>query len=79
MKLKQVKYLIYALAAACVLMVALLGITKSPVFLWLMLAFAAAGVAVSLIWWRCPYCGEHLGRDAGRYCTHCGHHLVDLE
>ena len=79
MKLKQIKYLIYTLAAACVLMVLLLAVTESMVFLWLMLAFAVAMIGVNLVWWRCPYCGEHLGRGTGKYCTHCGHHLVDLE
>lgn len=78
MNLKKVQYLIYTLAAACVLMIILLGITKSVVFLWLMLVFAVAGIAVSLALWRCPYCGEHLGRDVSQYCTHCGHMLDDL-
>ncbi len=75
MKLKQVKYLIYALGGACILMVALLGLTNSQVFLWLTLVLAVAAVAVSLVWWRCPYCGEHLGRDVGEYCSHCGRRL----
>ena len=34
MKLKQVKYLIYALTGGCILMAALFGITNSIVFLW---------------------------------------------
>lgn len=76
--LKKVKYLIYALGAACALMVVLFCIIKSLVFLWLALIFAAAGVAVNLAWWRCPYCGGHLGRDVSQYCTHCGKKLDDL-
>lgn len=36
------KYLIYALGAACALMVVLLAITKSLVFLWPALAFAVS-------------------------------------
>lgn len=78
MDLKKVKHLIWALAIACVVMIALLGITKSVVFLWLMLAFAVAGIAVSLVLWRCPYCGRHLGRDVSQYCTYCGKKLDDL-
>lgn len=40
--LKKIQYLIYALAAACVLMILLLAITKSLVFFWLMLVFAVS-------------------------------------
>ena len=79
MHLKQVKYLIYALAAACVLMMALLGLTKSMVFFWLAMAFAIAIGVVNLRLWRCPHCGGHLGRDVSQYCTHCGKRLDDLE
>lgn len=79
MNLKKVKYLIYALAVAFVLMIILLGVTKSMVFLWLMLAFAVAGIAVSLAWWRCPHCGRHLGQNVSQYCTYCGEKLDDLD
>ena len=52
MKLKQVKYLIYALMGGCILMAALFGITNSIVFLWPTLAFAVALIRVNLAWWR---------------------------
>ena len=78
LNLKQVKHLIWALAIACFMMIALLGIAKSLVFLWPVLAFAAAGVAVSLALWRCPHCGGHLGRDVPKYCPHCGEYLDGL-
>lgn len=77
--LKKVQYLIYALAAACVLMILLLAITKSMVFLWLMLVFAVACIAANLALWRCPYCGGHLGRDVPKFCSNCGHKLEDLQ
>ncbi len=79
MSLKQVQYLIYALFAACILMVVLLAFTKFIVFLWLTLAFAVAGVAVDLRLWRCPHCGGHLGRDVPKYCPSCGRRLDDLQ
>lgn len=78
MNLKKVKYLIYTLGAACMLMIILLGVTESMVFLWLALAFVVAGIAVNLALWRCPHCGGHLGRDVSQYCTHCGKKLDDL-
>ena len=78
MKLKQVKYLIYALMGGCILMAALFGITNSIVFLWPTLAFAVALIGVNLAWWRCPHCGRHLGRDDSKYCPGCGRRLDDL-
>lgn len=62
MNLRQVKYLLYALAAVCALMTVLLVVTKSKGFLWLLLALAAAVVAVNIRLWRCPCCGGHLDR-----------------
>ena len=79
MNLKKVKYLIWALAIVCCVMIALLDVTKSMVFLWLALAFLVIGVAVNLALWRCPCCGRHLGRDVSQYCTYCGKKLADLE
>lgn len=78
MNLKQVKYLIWALAIACIVMIGLLYMTKSMVFFWLMLAVLVIGVAVNLALWRCPYCGQHLGNSVSQYCTHCGKRLDDL-
>lgn len=78
MNLKKVKYLIYALGAACVPMFLLLYATRSLVFLWLAMAFGVAIVVVNLRFWRCPHCGGNLGRDVSHYCTHCGHRLDDL-
>ena len=31
-----------------------------------------AGFALNLAWYRCPHCGEHLGKYPGEYCKHCG-------
>lgn len=36
---------------------------------------AAAIIVVNTRYWRCPHCGEHLGRDVKRFCTHCGEEL----
>lgn len=30
------------------------------------------GVLFFLIFFRCPHCGRHLGRDHGPYCQYCG-------
>lgn len=79
MNLRQVKYLLYALAAVCALMTVLFVVTESTVFLWLLLAFAAAVVVVNIRLWRCPSCGGHLDRGVPKYCPHCGEYLGDLQ
>ena len=78
MNLKKIKYLIYAICAAA-LVTAMVGYGfKSVVFIVIALGLCAAGIAVNLALWRCPYCGGHLDRG-GKYCSHCGCHLEDLE
>lgn len=80
MNLKKVKHLMYALCAALLLQILLMAIFPSLILLWLALffVFGVAGVAVSLRWWRCPNCGEHLGRGIPKYCPNCGHRLDEL-
>ena len=79
MNLKKVLHNIYGFAAAFIVLILLAAVLKSILVMALGLLCAIAGIAVNLAFWRCPYCGEHLGRDGGKYCSHCGHHLVDLE
>ena len=46
--------------------------------LWLALGtlIIFGGLAVLLIYYRCPHCGRHLGREGGlTYCPHCGRAL----
>ena len=76
---KKVLYIVYGLAAAFIALILLSAVLKSILVMAFGLLCAIAGIAVNLAFWRCPYCGGHLGRDVGKYCSHCGHHLVDLE
>lgn len=83
MNLNQVKYLLYALLAAVILaafLPALLGLPWAgsiPLFLIPLAASAAAAWKL----WRCPHCGERLGRVDAKplYCPRCGHRLEDFE
>ena len=83
MNLNQVKYLLYALLAAVILaafLPALLGLPWAgsiPLFLIPLAAYAAAAWKL----WRCPHCGEYLGRVDAKplYCPRCGHRLEDFE
>ena len=44
---------------------------------WIMLISCALAVGWAILhhsWWRCPHCGENLGRYDMKisYCPHCG-------
>lgn len=78
MNLKKVLRINYWLLGIC-LGVMLLGAIVESIPLLL------AGVGVSFVmlfftikYWRCPHCGEYLGRDMAKYCRHCGKELEDL-
>ena len=50
------------------------------------LGVLAAGLSVAIVvigqtMWRCPHCGESLGRIEGspRFCQNCGGELEDFE
>ena len=78
LNLKQVLYIVYGLGAAGLALFAAGALLKSiPVFV-LGFLIMIAGMVFNLAKWRCPHCGEHLGRDTPKYCPHCGHQ-VDLE
>ena len=80
MKLKQVRQVLRALLgamAACLLLGAVLAGPAPMVGLY----FAALGTVLFFVFiafnfsrWRCPHCGEYLGRDLGegiQLCPHC--------
>ena len=82
MNLKRVKHLLHAIAAVVLVLCFLMCLLQSAAILIFLLVITlglcVAGIAVNLVFWRCPYCGEHLDRG-GKYCSHCGNHLADLE
>ncbi|MBQ8647254.1 MAG: hypothetical protein IJ484_03835 [Oscillospiraceae bacterium] len=61
---------------ACILISAVLAaVLQVPLLLFLALGLCAALVTVSLRFFRCPHCGQHLGRTYSAYCPHCGERL----
>ena len=64
MNLKTIKVLLFTL----------LALTLAS-FLFTAL-FAIGYAAVWLLCWRCPFCGERLGRSDGETCPHCGKSLL---
>ena len=72
MKLKTVKYVLYAgcaLVAACLLLCSGL---RSAFWGYLALALLAVTAGFWLLCGRCPHCGHYLGHVYGKYCPHCG-------
>ncbi len=78
MDLKKVRYIILGLAVACFALILVYTLLESILVLILALLLAIASIVFNLAKWRCPHCGEHLGRSGGKYCPHCGNMLDDL-
>ena len=51
----------------------ILGMTVEHSWLESMaIGITVVSIALNFVWWRCPNCGEWLGRNGGKYCSHCG-------
>lgn len=42
------------------------------IFVLIGLITASSGVVVSILFYKCPHCGKHLGRSGGDFCPYCG-------
>lgn len=73
MKLKTVRKAIWIFLAAYFLLMLMAGITKSAIFIWIMLALCVPAVVIVHKYWRCPKCGNM--PRGGPYCSHCGEKL----
>ena len=72
MNLKTIKVLLFTLLALTLASFLIgCGVSKPVYFLFTAL-FAIGYAAVWLLCWRCPFCGERLGRSDGETCPHCG-------
>ena len=71
---RNVHVVMYALFALG-LLVGLIG--QNELCLALGVLIMLSGLVVHLIYYRCPHCGRHLGREDGlRYCPYCGRELA---
>lgn len=76
MNLKTIKVLLFTLLALTLASFLIgCGVSKPVYFLFTAL-FAIGYAAVWLLCWRCPFCGERLGRSDGETCPHCGRSLL---
>ena len=77
MKLEKAEKLLHVLLLAMICLAVVVMLAEAvalPVFILCMVLLAAIFV-VYLLYIRCPPCGEHLGRDRGEFCPHCGKKL----
>lgn len=73
MKLKTVKRVIYGLYGLTLASMLLIGVNLA--FKYVPVGILIANFVFQIVFWRCPYCGGALGRDAGHYCRHCSSEL----
>lgn len=68
--LRQKEYVSIAAFTAGILLLIFGG---GLLLLLLGVAVGLTGVAMQVVWHRCPSCGEHLGRSGfPKFCPHCG-------
>lgn len=75
MKPKNAVKLIYCLFIGGFILILLSYVN----ILFLPLGILAEGSAVvcNMLFFKCPHCGKHLGRNGGDYCQHCGKRVND--
>lgn len=72
LKPQQIKK-VFGISAIVIVLIAAISAVCN--ILWLaVISFILmiAVLAFNIIFYRCPYCGKHLGRDGGDYCQYCG-------
>lgn len=79
MHLKKALRIQTSLAGLCAALVLLGTIATNIPLSCVGLGAGFAALFVNVKYWRCPYCGGHLGRDPGQFCRHCGEELKELE
>ncbi len=72
---------IYLIVLVVGLIVTLIGglIFHSNAVIWTGGGILIAGIIFHMIFYRCPACGRHLGRNNGEFCQHCGASLFEEE
>ena len=77
MKISKVRHIILILGTLVFLSLIIVGLFQMLAFLWVSVILCVALLVFNLMFWRCPHCGEHLGRDVPTFCPHCGAKLED--
>lgn len=70
MDLKKTKKILSVLIVTAFILL-VLGVTYWKPLLYICVALAVIYTAVYMKFWRCPHCGELLGRYGGTTCHHC--------
>lgn len=72
LKPQQVKKIFEITAIVTVIVVLLSTTVNNLVIAVIGLVVMTAALVFNIVYYRCPYCGKHLGRDGGDFCQHCG-------
>jgi len=76
MRLKKTKAALYLILAGVVLLLVVLGLTRSPGFGYAAIGMIVVYGVVHQIRWRCPKCSKSIGPLWVRHCPHCGEKLT---
>ena len=79
MNLRKVKQIMWGIFGAMALSLLIAALTDSVIFVVLGTILLLVFIGFNFSMWRCPYCGEYLGRDTKNYCPNCCHELEDLK
>lgn len=52
-------------------------ISEKIFFLYICTFVIISTLIFNLLFYRCPICGKFLGRDAVKFCPHCGSEIAD--
>lgn len=72
LSLRQKRRIIYGLLGLMIVLAILSIVLESSWSDFVVIGGATAAIILNFAWWRCPSCGEWLGRDGGEYCRRCG-------
>ena len=65
--------LIFLIALVTGAVISGIGSSGGPQWLtFLGLALMCGGLIIKVRFFRCPHCGQFLGRSSGKYCQWCG-------
>lgn len=78
LKLQQIKKIFNIAAITIVVIVAIGSLLENLPICVFGFVLMIGAVVFNIIFYRCPRCGRHLGRDGGDYCQYCGVKFDDV-
>ena len=78
LKMGQIRKIFNIAAITIVVIVAIGSLLENLPICVIGFILMIGDAAFNIIFYRCPQCGRHLGRDGGDYCQHCGAKFDDV-